>query len=88
MASLTDAGLTSEQAFRVLTNAEIGKAATQSSPTDGIFDASDREEGGKAIVWLNDIEKDKRCVYQPFDFVVFIDRLPVGTPVGQPPSQG
>lgn len=60
MMSLMDTGLTSEQAVRVLATAEIGKAATLSGPTDGLFDASDREEGGKAITWLNDIEKDKR----------------------------
>jgi hypothetical protein len=54
--------LTSEQAAHVLTNPEIGKSATVSGPTDGVFDASDRVEGGNAIVWFNDIEKDKRCV--------------------------
>ncbi|KAF8595370.1 hypothetical protein BDV93DRAFT_575405 [Ceratobasidium sp. AG-I] len=65
MTSLMDTGLTSEQAVRVLASAEIGKAATVSGPTDGLFDASDREEEGKAITWLNDIEKDNRYVRWP-----------------------
>lgn len=67
MSSLMKTNLTSDQAIRVLTSAEIGKAATVSGPTDGVFDASDREEGGNAIVWLNDIEKDAR--YVPIYFV-------------------
>ncbi|KAG9088588.1 hypothetical protein FS749_002047, partial [Ceratobasidium sp. UAMH 11750] len=60
MSSLMNTGLTSEQAIKVLANGNIGRAATLSSSTDSIFDASDRQEGGKAIVWLNDIEKDQR----------------------------
>lgn len=27
---------------------------------DGIFDVSDREEGGDVIFWFNDLEKDGR----------------------------
>ncbi|KAG8706111.1 hypothetical protein FRC09_002564, partial [Ceratobasidium sp. 395] len=60
MSSLMNTGLTSQQAIQVLANGAIGRAATKSSTTDSIFDASDRLEGGKAIVWLNDIEKDQR----------------------------
>ncbi|KAG9126087.1 hypothetical protein FRC07_004930 [Ceratobasidium sp. 392] len=53
MGSLINTGLTSEQAIRVLANGAIGKAATKSSAADGIFDASDRPEGGNAIVWYS-----------------------------------
>ncbi|KAG8741941.1 hypothetical protein FRC10_002252 [Ceratobasidium sp. 414] len=70
MSSLINTGLTPEQAIRVLANGSIGRAATQSSATDGIFDASDRPEGGKAIVWLNDIEKDKRYTRWPTGLTV------------------
>ncbi|CCO31204.1 UDP-glucose:glycoprotein glucosyltransferase [Rhizoctonia solani AG-1 IB] len=70
--SLIKANLTSEQAIRVLTNPEIGKASAASGPTDGVFDASDREEGGGAIVWLNDIEKDKRYSRWPSSLTVLL----------------
>ncbi|KAF8707514.1 UDP-glucose:Glycoprotein Glucosyltransferase, partial [Rhizoctonia solani] len=68
--SLMNANLTSEQAIHVLTNPEIGKASVASGPTDGVFDASDREEGGGAIIWLNDIEKDKRYIRWPSSLTV------------------
>ncbi|CAE6344291.1 unnamed protein product [Rhizoctonia solani] len=68
--SLMKANLTSEQAIHVLTNPEIGKASVASGPTDGVFDASDREEGGGAIIWLNDIEKDKRYTRWPSSLTV------------------
>ncbi|ELU41219.1 UDP-glucose:glycoprotein glucosyltransferase, putative [Rhizoctonia solani AG-1 IA] len=68
--SLMNANLTPEQAIHVLTNPEIGKASVASGPTDGVFDASDREEGGGAIIWLNDIEKDKRYTRWPSSLTV------------------
>ena len=33
-----------------------------SAVVDGVFDASDRIEGGGAILWWNDLEKDSRLV--------------------------
>ncbi|CUA68035.1 UDP-glucose:glycoprotein glucosyltransferase [Rhizoctonia solani] len=73
--SLMKANLTSEQAIHVLTNPAIGKASTTSGPTDGVFDASDREEGGGAIVWLNDIEKDQRYARWPTSLTVLFRPL-------------
>ncbi|KAH7345399.1 UDP-glucose:glycoprotein glucosyltransferase-domain-containing protein [Rhizoctonia solani] len=75
ISSLMKANLTSEQAIHVLTNPAIGKASTTSGPTDGVFDASDREEGGGAIVWLNDIEKDKRYTRWPNSLTVLFRQL-------------
>ncbi|CAE6460119.1 unnamed protein product [Rhizoctonia solani] len=73
--SLMRANLTSGQVIHVLTNPAIGKAATTSGPTDGVFDASDREEGGGAIVWLNDIEKDQRYARWPTSLTVLFRPL-------------
>ncbi|QRV75871.1 glycosyltransferase family 24 protein [Ceratobasidium sp. AG-Ba] len=75
MSSLTNAGLTPEQAIGVLANGNIGKAATATSATDGVFDASDRLEGGKAITWLNDIEKDKRYARWPNSLTVLFRQM-------------
>ncbi|KAJ1311851.1 hypothetical protein OPQ81_010312 [Rhizoctonia solani] len=73
--SLMKSNLTSEQAIHVLTNPAIGKASTASGPTDGVFDASDREEGGGAIVWLNDLEKDNRYARWPTSLTVLFRPL-------------
>ncbi|CAE7169569.1 unnamed protein product [Rhizoctonia solani] len=75
VSSLMRANLTSEQAIHVLTNPAIGKASATSGPTDGVFDASDREEGGGAIVWLNDIEKDQRYARWPTSLTVLLRPL-------------
>jgi UDP-glucose:glycoprotein glucosyltransferase len=60
MLSLTSLGLTREQAFDLLTDPQIGVAQSTADVLDGMFDASDRPEGGEAIVWFNDFEKDDR----------------------------
>lgn len=36
------------------------QAARPDVVTEGLFDASDREEGGDSIVWINDLEHDQR----------------------------
>ncbi|KAH7098875.1 UDP-glucose:glycoprotein glucosyltransferase-domain-containing protein [Auriculariales sp. MPI-PUGE-AT-0066] len=56
MGSLTSAGLSSAQAFDLITHSAVAAAQNGGGDvTDGIFDASDRAEGGKAVIWLNDI---------------------------------
>jgi UDP-glucose:glycoprotein glucosyltransferase len=40
----------------------IMAAQSETGPLDGIFDVSDRIEGGGVILWWNDIEKDSRSV--------------------------
>jgi len=62
MLSLTSLGLTYAQALEFLTHPTIAAAQSDTSVVDGLFDASDRPEGGDVIVWWNDIEKDQRCV--------------------------
>ncbi|KDQ07300.1 glycosyltransferase family 24 protein [Botryobasidium botryosum FD-172 SS1] len=60
MTSLTGLGLTPSQAVDVITNEAIADALSKPSILDERFDASDRPEGGKALVWWNDIEADSR----------------------------
>ena len=60
MGSLMSLGLSSEQAIELLTHMAVAKAQSESGALDGLFDASDRAEGGGVIGWLNDIENDER----------------------------
>ncbi|TCD67335.1 hypothetical protein EIP91_000256 [Steccherinum ochraceum] len=60
MLSLLAQGLSSEQAITLLTHRTVGAAQSESGALDGIFDASDRPEGGDLIMWWNDFEKDER----------------------------
>lgn len=62
MLSLMSQGLSSEQAINLLTHRTVGIAQSESGVLDGIFDASDRSEGGDLIYWWNDFEKDGRYV--------------------------
>lgn len=56
--SLTSLGLTTEQAVELVSHESILAAQQEKGAVEGIFDASDREEGGDVIIWWNDIEKD------------------------------
>ena len=60
MGQLTQLGLNPKQAIDVLSSKHIQKALSQGTVLDGVFDASDRNEGGDVVVWLNDLEKDER----------------------------
>jgi UDP-glucose:glycoprotein glucosyltransferase len=62
--SLTSLGLSPSQAVDLLTHPTIAEAQTQEGPKglDGFTDASDRQEGGRLILWLNDIVRDDRYV--------------------------
>jgi len=59
MSSLTSLGLTPEQAVELVSHESIFAAQREGGTVEGIFDASDREEGGDIIIWWNDIEKDQ-----------------------------
>jgi UDP-glucose:glycoprotein glucosyltransferase len=60
MLSLTRLGLSRSQALELLTHPAVS-GAQENDLLDGIFDASDRPEGGDVIMWWNNIEKDERC---------------------------
>ncbi|KAI0063832.1 hypothetical protein BV25DRAFT_1801498 [Artomyces pyxidatus] len=59
MLSLTSLGLGSTQALDLITHPSLSAGAA-GDVVDGVFDASDRLEGGGLITWWNDIEKDSR----------------------------
>ncbi|KIJ36946.1 hypothetical protein M422DRAFT_260570, partial [Sphaerobolus stellatus SS14] len=53
-------GLSAPQAIEFLTHDVLISSQAGNPITEGLFDASDRREGGDTIVWWNDIEKDTR----------------------------
>lgn len=61
---LNSLGLTTKQAFELISDPIIGEAQTDDDPGEGFVDASDRFEEGGVITWWNDIEKDKRWVFE------------------------
>lgn len=56
---LVSAGLSRSEAVEVLTHASLTKPSA-GQLLEGMFDASDRKDGGGVIIWLNDLEKDER----------------------------
>jgi len=65
MGSLTQLGLSPKQALDVLSSKHVQKSLSQGTLLDGVFDASDRAEGGDVVIWLNDLEKDERYAGMP-----------------------
>ncbi|KAI0150628.1 UDP-glucose:glycoprotein glucosyltransferase [Xylariaceae sp. FL1272] len=62
---VTNLGLSPKEAISLLGNQEVTMAkATDEAPR---FDWTDRFEDGRVIIWLNDIEKDKRYADFPPD---------------------
>jgi len=60
MLSLTTLGLLPGEAFDLITHPSLGTSSPNKGVVDGVFDASDRPEGGDLVFWWNDIEKDSR----------------------------
>jgi len=58
-------GLSSPEAIELLTHTEIASVLAGNEPQR--YDWRDITEGGKVIVWMNDIEKDKRYSEWPSD---------------------
>jgi UDP-glucose:glycoprotein glucosyltransferase len=61
IASLTALGMTPYQAMDLIVD-PIVAVQSEAGLLDGIFDVSDRIEGGGVILWWNDIEGDSRSV--------------------------
>lgn len=61
--SLKDLGLTGPEAVKLLSHPAVTKAKLEAEPQR--YDYRDSEEGGNVIIWLNDIEKDKRYAGWP-----------------------
>ena len=62
MRHLTSLGLNATKAMELLTHPAVGLAQSDSGVLDGLFDASDRPEGGDVVLWWNDLENDIRSV--------------------------
>ncbi|KAH9848797.1 glycosyltransferase family 24 protein [Lenzites betulinus] len=62
MLSLMSLGMSPAEAIELLTHRTIAEAQASGGVLDGLFDASDRAEGGEVIGWLNDIENDERYI--------------------------
>ena len=60
MRALGALGLDARQSVELLTHPAIARAQTEGGALDGLFDASDRAEGGGVIGWFNAFEKDER----------------------------
>ncbi|EKM57416.1 glycosyltransferase family 24 protein [Phanerochaete carnosa HHB-10118-sp] len=65
MRQLAALGLNTTQSLDVLTHRAVGAAQADTGALDALFDASDRPEGGAAIVWCNDLEQDARYARWP-----------------------
>lgn len=70
MLSLMSLGLSANASFELMVHPVIDAPYTGNDILEGIFDASDREEGGGLIIWLNDLEKDPRSVVSPEHYYV------------------
>lgn len=65
MKSVKELGITGQQAIKLLSHSAVAMA--KSADEQQRFDWRDDMEGGKVIIWLNDIEKDKRYEGWPTD---------------------
>ncbi|KAK9777651.1 putative UDP-glucose:glycoprotein glucosyltransferase [Seiridium cardinale] len=69
---VTDLGLTGKQAVSLLGNREVTIA--KSNDDVGRFDWRDEIEDGRVIIWLNNIEKDKRYADYPTSLMSLMQR--------------
>ncbi|KAI4595123.1 hypothetical protein KJ359_007098 [Pestalotiopsis sp. 9143b] len=69
---VTDLGLTGKQAVSLLGNREVTVA--KSNDEVGRFDWRDEIEDGRVILWLNNIEKDKRYAEYPTNLMALMQR--------------
>ncbi|KAI0475174.1 UDP-glucose:glycoprotein glucosyltransferase [Xylariaceae sp. FL0804] len=69
---VTDLGLTGQQAISLLGHREVTVAKSEDIPRR--FDWRDELEDGQVIIWLNNIEKDKRYAEFPTDLMALVQR--------------
>ncbi|KII87653.1 glycosyltransferase family 24 protein [Plicaturopsis crispa FD-325 SS-3] len=68
---LTTLGLTGAQAVEFISHPAVAAAQSQGAVVDGMFDASDRPEGGDVLVWWNDLTKDTRYKHGRWQTSIF-----------------
>ncbi|KAK8123745.1 UDP-glucose:Glycoprotein Glucosyltransferase [Apiospora kogelbergensis] len=73
---VTDLGFTGKEAVSLLGNREVTAAKTEDDARR--FDWRDEIEEGKVIVWLNNIEKDKRYAEYPTSLMSLLQRTMPG----------
>jgi UDP-glucose:glycoprotein glucosyltransferase len=66
--SVRELSLTGPEAIKLLSHSAV--ASTKSEDEPQRFDWTDAAEGGNVIIWLNDIEKDKRYEAWPADLKI------------------
>jgi UDP-glucose:glycoprotein glucosyltransferase len=69
-----DLGFTGLEAIKLLAHNEISTVKAEDEPQR--FDWRDDSEGGNVIIWMNDIEKDKRYSDWPIDLAAVNHFLP------------
>lgn len=72
ISGMSDIGFTPSEAIKLLLHKEIVSAQT----LDGVdrFDWTDKTEGGNVIIWLNNIEKDRRYADWPVSLAAMLQR--------------
>lgn len=86
MKNLMSLGLNATQALDLLTHKAVGLAQSDSGVLDGLFDASDRPEGGTVIGWCNDLETDPRSARPSPPCGAQTHAAPADTRAGRRPS--
>ncbi|KAK0113891.1 hypothetical protein ONS96_014742 [Cadophora gregata f. sp. sojae] len=66
-------GMTGSQAIQLLSHEAIATVKAENEPQR--FDWRDDIEGGNVIIWMNDIEKDKRYSQWPTSLNAFLQRV-------------
>ncbi|KAI1501524.1 UDP-glucose:glycoprotein glucosyltransferase [Biscogniauxia marginata] len=69
---VTDLGLTGKEAISLLGNREVTMAKADDEPRR--FDWRDEIEDGRVIIWLNNIEKDRRYADYPTNLMALMQR--------------
>ena len=70
--NLRDLGFTASQAIKFLSHPDIAQAQVDNEPQR--WDWRDQTEGGSVIMWLNDIDKDKRYQTWPSHLSALLQR--------------
>ena len=70
--NLRDLGFTASQAIKLLSHKDIAQAQVEKEPQR--YDWRDQTEGSNIIMWLNNIEKDKRYQNWPSQLTALLQR--------------
>lgn len=74
IASFKELGFTNAEAIQLLTHPTLAESQQAGNAEVTRYDWRDETEGGDVIIWLNDIEKDKRYEDWPSDTMQYLGR--------------